>query len=192
MSSSSTFKPSPAKTEHNTTTVGSILNLTTNLCMTHHAYLVFLMTYSHELALGLSTSEEIVNQGLQLQAMTFSAEAALTQTEQEATTLATLARLNFDASPTYQKSIRYISGPHVPHSCNHVHSRSVTTDLLSCTTNEQVCSIMIQIVGLTNQQQQILNNESFSLPTLSVTTPEGYATFEVHPNLAEAQATMLE
>jgi hypothetical protein len=167
---------------------GLVLTLKTTLCPKHLAYLVFLLTYSHELAIGSTTPDEIAQAGLHLQAMTFTVGSNLYEAELDSAALTTLTRVKFDLPTVSNRLLKYVEHDRVTSYCDSKRTESATTETEpECSAFDQASNITLQLIGLTNQQSQVLSTEPVSLPILNIRHSTGTTTFEVHPRITQAQ-----
>lgn len=168
---------------------GLVLTLKTTLCPKHLAYLVFLLTYSHELAIGTTTPDEIAQAGLHLQAMTFNVGHNLYEAELDSAALTMLTRVRFDLPTVSNRLLKYVEHDRVLSYCDSKRTESAITETEpECSAFDQASNITLQLIGLTNQQSQVLSTELVSLPILHIRPSTGTTTFDVHPRIAQAQS----
>jgi len=175
------------------TNVDRILSLRTELCPTHHAYLGFILTHSHELMLGTTTTTNIADAGLQVLTTTMHVVTAPLQREISAPHLATLARLRTNGSdPTYV-SLRYAIGQNSHHHCQHTTTEYSTEHSPVTEANfGDNCTVTLQLVDLTNQQAQALTQRNTPLCTLNYNPSVSLLTLSVDQTLRQELTEIAE
>jgi len=165
-----------------------VLTLTIDLCYKHYAAFICHLTYSHELAIGSTTPEDIVHQGYHIQSMTLASETTHTQTETEASEFVTFTNLCVNYLQTNPRLVKFNKELHPQETCHLERLYSVLNDTENnCSAYSPVCRSTLQLIGLTDHQIQELRSQNVLLPSINFDATTGSITFRVNPILAMTQ-----